>query len=42
MDGTTYRRSYTEIAKICVEMDMEFELPEEIYLDSEVLNIEGY
>lgn len=42
MDGVTYKRSYTEIARICVEMDMAYDLPQEIYLESEDPNIKGY
>lgn len=42
IDVATYQRSYMEVARIFVEMDMGFDLPEEIYIESEDPNIGGY
>lgn len=42
MDRVTYRRTYIEILRIYVEMDMAYGLPQEVFLESEDINIEGY
>lgn len=42
MDTATYKRTYIEVAHIYVEMDLGFDLPKEIFLDSDNPQIEGY
>lgn len=42
MDNATYHHTYTKVVRICVEMDMGFDLPEEIFLDSEDPLVDGY
>lgn len=37
MDNAIYKRNYTKVVKICVEMDMAYEQPEEIFLECEDL-----
>lgn len=42
MDGATYKRIFMAVARICVETYMPYDLPQEIYLDTEESSIEGY
>lgn len=42
MDKATYNRSHTGIARICMDMDMDYELPEKIFLQSDNLEMPSY
>lgn len=42
MDDAIYHRTYTEVTRICVEMDMGFDLLEEIFLENDDPSMEGY